>query len=42
MGILFPKYHWREGETLRKYLADSYGCEAEELEIYLYRGAHRN
>ena len=29
---------WREGETLRKYLADSYGCEPEELEIYLYDG----
>ena len=29
---------WREGETLRKYLADSYGCEPDELEIYLYDG----
>ena len=29
---------WQEGETLRKYLADSYGCKPEELEIYLYDG----
>jgi len=29
---------WKEGETLRKYLADCYGCEPEELEIYLYDG----
>ena len=31
---------WKEGETLRKYLADSYGCKPEELEIYLYDGEH--
>lgn len=31
---------WQEGETLRKYLADLYGCEPEELEIYLYDGEH--
>lgn len=31
---------WREGETLRKYLADLYGCKPEELEIYLYDGEH--
>lgn len=31
---------WQEGETLRKYLADCYGCEPEELEIYLYDGEH--
>ncbi len=31
---------WEEGETLRKYLADSYGCKPEELEIYLYDGEH--
>lgn len=29
---------WQEGETLRKYLADSYGCKPDELEIYLYAG----
>ena len=29
---------WKEGETLRKYLADCYGCKPEELEIYLYDG----
>lgn len=29
---------WKEGETLRKYLAECYGCEPEELEIYLYDG----
>ena len=32
---------WREGETLRKYLADSYGCKPDELEIYLYDGEER-
>jgi len=31
---------WEEGEKLRKYLADSYGCEPDELEIYLYDGEH--
>jgi hypothetical protein len=31
---------WEEGETLRKYLADCYGCKPEELEIYLYDGEH--
>ncbi len=32
--------HWQEGETLRKYLANRYGCKPEELEIYLYDGEH--
>ena len=31
---------WEEGEKLRQYLADSYGCKPEELEIYLYDGEH--
>lgn len=31
---------WQEGETLRKHLADCYGCEPDELEIYLYDGEH--
>lgn len=31
---------WEEGEKLRKYLADCYGCKPEELEIYLYDGEH--
>lgn len=31
---------WQEGETLRKYLADSYGCKPDELEIYLYDGEY--
>jgi hypothetical protein len=31
---------WQEGETLRKYLADCYGCKPEELEVYLYDGEH--
>ena len=40
-GYFVPEsIRWREGETLRKYLADSYGCEPEELEIYLYDGEH--
>ena len=29
---------WEEGEKLRQYLADCYGCKPEELEIYLYDG----
>jgi hypothetical protein len=40
-GYFVPEsIRWREGETLRKYLADSYGCKPEELEIYLYDGEH--
>ncbi len=31
---------WREGDELRQYLADCYGCKPEELEIYLYNGEH--
>jgi len=31
---------WREGDELRQYLADCYGCKPEELEIYLYDGEH--
>lgn len=31
---------WQEGDTLRNYLADMYGCKPEELEIYLYAGEH--
>lgn len=31
---------WGEGEELRKYLANQYGCEPDELEIYLYIGEH--
>jgi hypothetical protein len=29
---------WREGDELRQYLADCYGCKRDELEIYLYDG----
>jgi hypothetical protein len=28
----------REGDELRQYLADCYGCKPDELEIYLYDG----
>ena len=39
--IMFPTLSaWQEGETLRKYLADCYGCKPEELEVYLYDGEH--
>lgn len=31
---------WEEGEKLRKYLADCYGCKPEELEVHLYIGSH--
>lgn len=40
-GFYVPdNIRWEEGETLRKYLADLYGCKPEELEIYLYDGEH--
>src|SRR5690606_6762707 len=40
-GYYVPDFiRWKEGETLRKYLADCYGCKPEELEIYLYAGEH--
>ena len=31
---------WEEGDKLRQYLADCYGCKPEELEIHLYDGEH--
>jgi len=37
---VIDEIRWEEGEKLRQYLADSYGCEPEELEIYLYDGEH--
>ena len=38
-GYYVPEtIRWKEGETLRKYLAECYGCEPDELEIYLYEG----
>jgi hypothetical protein len=38
--FVIDELRWQEGEPLRKYLADSYGCEPDELEIYLYDGEH--
>jgi hypothetical protein len=38
--FVIDELRWEEGEALRKYLADSYGCEPDELEIYLYDGEH--
>lgn len=35
---VIDEIRWEEGEKLRQYLADRYGCEPEELEIYLYDG----
>ena len=32
---------WREGEELRKALAEMYGCKPDELEVYLYDGETR-
>mgnify|MGYP000844872455 CR=1 FL=1 len=37
---VIDELRWKKGEKLRKYLADCYGCEPEELEIYLYNGEH--
>lgn len=31
---------WDEGEKLREFLAECYGCRPEVLEIYLYKGNH--
>lgn len=31
---------WNEGEPLRQHLAEIYGCEPEQLEVYLYDGEH--
>lgn len=39
--FVIDELRWKEGEELRKYLADYYGCESEELEIYLYDGEHK-
>ena len=36
--FVVDELRWEEGEKLRQYLADSYGCRPEELEIYLYDG----
>lgn len=37
---VIDELRWEEGEKLRQYLADCYGCEPDELEIYLYDGEH--
>ncbi len=36
--FVIDELRWEEGEKLRQYLADCYGCEPDELEIYLYDG----
>lgn len=38
--FVIDELRWEEGEKLRTYLADSYGCKPEELKIYLYAGEH--
>ena len=38
--FVIDELRWEEGEKLRKYLADCYGCKPDELEIYLYDGEH--
>lgn len=38
---VIDEIRWEEGEKLRQYLADRYGCKPEELEIYLYDGEER-
>ena len=37
---VIDELRWEEGEKLRQYLADCYGCKPEELEIHLYDGEH--
>ena len=36
--FVIDELRWEEGEKLRQYLADCYGCKPDELEIYLYDG----
>ena len=36
--FVIDELRWEEGEKLRQYLADCYGCGPDELEIYLYAG----
>ena len=36
--FVVDELRWEEGERLRQYLADCYGCKPDELEIYLYDG----
>jgi hypothetical protein len=38
--FVIDELRWEEGEKLRQYLADCYGCKPDELEIYLYAGEH--
>lgn len=37
---VIDELRWEEGEKLRQYLAECYGCKPDELEIYLYDGEH--
>ena len=37
---VIDELRWEEGDKLRQYLADCYGCKPEELEIHLYDGEH--
>ena len=39
--FVVDELRWEEGEKLRQYLADCYGCKPDELEIHLYRGDRR-
>ena len=36
--FVIDELRWEEGEKLRQYLANCYGCKPDELEIYLYDG----
>ena len=38
--FVIDELRWEEGEKLRQYLADCYGCKPDELEIRLYDGEH--
>ena len=38
--FVIDELRWEEGEKLRQYLADCYGCKPDELEIHLYDGEH--
>lgn len=39
--FVIDEIRWAEDERLIKYLADMYGCDTKDLEVYLYKGERR-
>ena len=40
--FVIDEIRWTEDERLVKYLADMYGCDVKDLEVYLYKGEHED